>query len=171
MLKYILFLFCVLSISGQAEAMNQAESVSFDSIVKANVGNPAEIVNKLREIRNTSELADAFLCNFGGENFEEETSVRKNYSSEITERLVEAAFAIGSEMRKKGRSVTDEITDLEISKRFLEFANAKGSHGQADNDVSSSFWRDQLDGMIGVRRDYKDALDKLGILESDSESD
>lgn len=163
MLKYVLF--CMILVGEQVVAMD------FNSIVKANLDNPAEIVNKLREIRGISELADAFLCNFGGDGFREETSVRKDYSSEVTECLAEAAFAIGSEMRKKGRSVTDEVADLEISKRFLEFANMKGNHGQVDNDVSSSFWRDQLDGMISVRRNYKDALDKLGVLKSDSESD
>ena len=111
------------------------------------------------------------MRNFGGDGFTEETSVRKNYSSEIMERLIEAAFTVGSEMRKKGSAITDEVTDLEISKRFLEFANMKGSHGQVDNDVSPSFWRDQLDGMISVRRDYKEALNKLVVLESDPESD
>lgn len=146
-------------------------ATDFDSIVRNNVGNPVEIISKLKEIRDSSEIADAFLYNFGGDGFTKETSVTKSYSSEIMEHLVEAAFAIGSEMRKKGRSVADEVTDLKISKKFLEFADMNGNHGQVDNDVSSSFWKDQLNGMISVRQDYKDALEKLGELKSDSESD
>ena len=168
MLKYVLF--CIMLIERQILAMDPDP---FFTIVKNNVGNPAEIIRELSKIRETSKLADEFVHNFGGEGFDHEEgfSARGKCSSTEEEQLAEAAFAIGNEMRRKGWNEIDNVENLKISRRFLEFAHTnKGGHGQVDNDLSPSFWKEQLDDMIRVRLHYRKALEAVKISSSDSDS-
>lgn len=137
-------------------------TMDFNSIVQENAGNPKELIEKLRSIREFSIEADAFLQNFGGVDYQKESDFVKEYSSKVTDQIKEAAFIVGNEMRKIGGQKTDEVKDLLISKRFLEFAlRGTGSFHFHDQDVSPSFLLDQLDGMLAIRYDYIKALEAL----------
>ncbi|MBE6447619.1 MAG: hypothetical protein E7015_04035 [Alphaproteobacteria bacterium] len=136
-------------------------SMQFDYIVRSNASNPAELIRQLELIEDQSEEAEAFLQNFGGEGFQKKCNAQKRYSDEISEKVKEAAFIVGSEMRKIGASQIDSTEALEISKIFLDATSMGTTHNLTDQDVSGSLWSDQLDDMIANRQKYQLAVKAL----------
>lgn len=134
---------------------------SFDSIIRENADNPAKILEFLKEIRQNSSEADAFLRKFGGEDYGEEPNSVKKLSSDVESKVKEAAFIVGNEMRKKGAMSGDDIESLKISQKFLDYADPKIGTHFCDQDVSSSFLRDQLNGMIATRTVFQEKVDEL----------
>lgn len=141
----------------------QAIAMDFESIIRDNASDPKKIISELQSIRDTDEVAEAFLYTFGGDNYQPVTKggVRKQYSEEIVGKLKESALLIGSEMRKIGASEVNNEASLVISKRFLEFAGESEGHSFVDGDVSISFEQNQLDDMISNRRQYRLAIESL----------
>lgn len=141
----------------------EAIAMNFESIIRDNAGNPGEIIRQLQSIKGTDEVAEAFLCTFGGANYQPitENEVSKQYSEEIIEKLKESALLIGSEMRKIGAAEVDNEASLIISKRFLEFARENGRFSFVDDDISVLFEQNQLDDMISNRKQYRLAIESL----------
>lgn len=136
-------------------------SMQFDSIVRSYARDPAKMIEELRTIENESEEAKAFLQNFGGDNFQKEDGVERHYSEQVMDRVKEAAFTVGSEMRKIGASQVDNVEALSVGKRFLEFADMGTAYHLVDQDVSGSLWSEQLDAMISDRQRYKNSVQDL----------
>jgi len=137
---------------------SDAFSMEFDKIVRNNAQNPTKLIEELKSIRDKSVEAEAFIQKFGGDNFQKCNGDETIYSNQINEKVAEAAFVVGSEMRRIGASQIDNIEALEISKRFLEIANSSVNYNLVDQDISSSLWSDQLTDMILNRRAYQNSI-------------
>ncbi len=158
MFKYIIF--CLFT-SLNLYSMN-IELEKFFSIVHNNIMDLKTIVSELKKIRDDNEYADAFVSNFGGKSYnpEMEFNTRK-FTDSVMDGVKEAARLIGMEKRKEGALEYGSIENLLIAKRFLEFSQSyNGNYGLVDNDVSSSFVLDQINGMINSRKQYIDVIEK-----------
>lgn len=163
----LLFVFVV-------EVMSAMESGGrFEKIIEDNLESPEQIVSNLVQWKQERggdfpAVAQAFLSNFGGENFEEEkkNAASKYRGSEEEQELKEIALRIGSALRKSSTNAMGDLEKLRAARRFLGFyydggSACKKSHAFFDNDVSSSFVLDQLNDMIATREAYVKSFEEL----------
>ena len=153
-----IYCFILLFISFFSYAADRA----FEHIVdEAKTGNiaPTDFLDNLRNIRGTSNMADAFLCRYGGDNFEEEQVV-KTFSMEITSEIDKVAYLLGGIYYKKGDANVDDIDSLKFAKRLLK-ANATTPFIGAGDVNYSAIFGGALNDMLQDKEHFRNSFDAL----------
>lgn len=135
---------------------------AFERIINdAKAGNlaPAAFLDNLRDIRANSSMADAFLCRYGGENFEKEPVI-KVFSTEIMDNVEKLAQLLGEVYYKKGDANVNDIDSLKFAKSLLKTSSLTSFLGARDVNYSAIFG-DALDDMIQDRMRFRDSFSAL----------